>query len=134
MSIRRLGRLGLCAVVTLACGGVAWATIDNAKSYKAAYPGKDPKAYSCKTCHNAAIGKKGDLNLYGQALRKHKASVDAKKLTVEDYRAIEAEDADADGASNKAEIDAGTNPGDPASVPAGTKAPAAATGAAGKTP
>ena len=126
--------IGISAVVALSLSGVAWATIDNAKSYKAAYPGKDSKAYSCKVCHNAAIGKKGDLNLYGQALQKHKASTDAKKLTVEDYRAIKAEDADADGASNKAEIDAGTNPGDPASVPAGTKAPAAATGAAGKTP
>ena len=59
---------------------------------------------------------------------------DAKKLTVDDYRAIEADDADADGASNKAEMDAGTNPSDAASVPAGTKAPAPSTEAAGKAP
>ena len=126
--------IGISTVVALSLGGVAWATIDNMKSYKAAYPGKDPKAYSCKVCHNAAIGKKGDLNAYGEALQKSKAPADAKKLTVDDYRAIESEDADGDGASNLAEITAGTNPSDPASVPEGAQAPAAAAGGPDKTP
>src|SRR3989338_6603744 len=101
----------------------AHATIDNLKSYKQAYPGKDAKAYSCKVCHQGAIGKKGDLNAYGLALQKlrEKPPIDTKKLTEEDYRAIEAEDADEDGASNLEELTGGTDPADPASVPEGIK-------------
>lgn len=95
----------------------SWATIDNLKSYKVAYPGKEPKAYSCKVCHDNAVGKKGDLNAYGLALQAYKAAAGAKKLTEEDYRAVETEDADDDKASNLDEINAGTSPSDPASAP-----------------
>jgi len=105
----------------LAPGHPAWATLDNLKSFKEAYPGKEPKAYSCKICHLNAIGKKGDLNAYGLALQASKAAVGAKKLTVEDYQAIDAEDADADGASNLEELTAGTDASDPASVPEGVE-------------
>ncbi|GEM_PF-2022980 len=115
--------LGVVVSVVMGGAGTAWATIDNVKSFKAAYPGKEAKAYSCKTCHQNAMGKKGDLNAYGVALQalslQPKAPVDAKKLTEADYRAIEKDDADKDGASNLDEITAGTAPGDPASVPAG---------------
>ena len=114
---RRLMKLavGGCALCLLAAP--AWATIDNLKSYKAAYPGKAPQAYSCKVCHDGAIGKKDNLNAYGLALQQYKADAGAKKLTEEDYRAIEKEDADKDGASNLDEINAGTSPADPASTP-----------------
>ena len=98
----------------------AWATIENLKSYKAAYPGKEPKAYSCKVCHQGMAGKGGDLNAYGEVLSTLAAPVNPKKLVPEDYTAVEAEDADGDGASNLDEITAGTNPADPASAPAGT--------------
>src|SRR3989338_8144404 len=57
----------------------AHATIDNLKSYKQAYPGKDAKAYSCKVCHQGAIGKKGDLNAYGLAQQALKAPADAMR-------------------------------------------------------
>ncbi len=107
--------IGCCAV--LLPGRPAWATIDNLKSYRAAYPGKEPKAYSCKVCHNGAIGKKGDLNSYGLALQQHKGEGNAKQLTEADLRAVEQDDADKDGASNLDEINAGTAPGDPASTP-----------------
>jgi predicted CXXCH cytochrome family protein len=70
------------------------ATIDDLKSYKQAYPGQDAKAYSCKVCHEGAVGKKGDLNAYGLALQKLKAPGDAKKLTEEDYRALEQQEAE----------------------------------------
>ena len=103
--------------------GPAWATIDNQKSFKAAYPGKDAKAYSCKVCHIGAIGKKGDLNAYGLALQTLKAAEGAKKLTEEDYRAIEGDDADEDGAANLQEWEAGTDLSDPKSVPPGTEQP-----------
>jgi len=105
------------AFLALLGGEPAWATIENLKSFKQAYPGKDPKTYSCKICHNAALGKKGDLNAYGIALQKSKAPADAKELTKQDIRAIEKTDADKDGVSNLDEINAGTAPGDPASVP-----------------
>ncbi len=122
---KRVGMMaGLSLCMVMAAGAPAWATINDLKAYKEAYPGKEAKAYSCKTCHQGAIGKKDNLNPYGLALQTSKATVDAKKLTVEDFRAIETDDADADGASNLDEITAGTAPGDPASAPAG----------AGKTP
>ena len=105
--------------MTCAFGGPAWATIDNFKSYKEAYPGKEPKAYSCKICHLGAIGKKGDLNGYGKVLKAFKGAGNAKKLTVEDYQAVEAEDADEDGATTLEELTAGTDPSDPESVPEG---------------
>ena len=108
-------------ILVLCIGEAAWATIDNFKTFKQTYPGKDPKFYSCKVCHQSAIGKKGDLNAYGLALQHLKAPADAKKLTEEDLRAIEKDDADGDGASNLDEINAGTAPGDPVSVPAGLK-------------
>ncbi|MBI3996995.1 MAG: hypothetical protein HY352_04980 [Candidatus Omnitrophica bacterium] len=126
MSARPVARIGvgLAGIVWLATP--AWATIDNFKSYKAAYPGKDAKAYSCKVCHQHPVGRAGDLNAYGKALQQSKAQIGAKKLTVEDYRASEKGDADSDGASNVEEINAGTSPSDPASVPKGIHTPHAA--------
>lgn len=114
---RRVVLVPVALGVMLVGAGPVGATIDNVKSFKLAYPGKEPKAYSCKVCHNGVMGRKGDLNAYGLALQKHKTPTDAKKLTEEDYRAIEQEDSDGDGASNLDEINAGTAPGDPASVP-----------------
>ena len=121
MPLRRRVLIGLVVqVVAVVAAAPAWATIENLKSYKQAYPGKEPKTYSCKVCHLGALGKKDELNAYGLALQKLKTPpVNAKKLTEEDFRAIENEDADEDGASNLDEINAGTAPGDPASVPAG---------------
>ena len=79
--------LGLCVTGVLASS--AWATVQNLKSYKAAHPGKEPKAYTCKICHDNAVGKKGDLNAYGLALQQQKGEGNAKALTVEDYQAVE---------------------------------------------
>ena len=117
MSVSRGAILGFLLAVT--CARPVWATLDNFKRFKDAYPGKDAKAYSCKVCHLGALGRKGDLNPYGLSLQKHKAPANAKTLTVEDLRAVEKEDADGDGVSNLDEITAGTAPGDRASVPAG---------------
>ena len=91
---------------------------DNFKAFKQTYPGKSASLYSCKTCHQHAIGRKGDLNPYGASLQKAVAPGTANKLTEANFQAVEKEDADSDGVSNLDEINAGTNPGDPASVPA----------------
>lgn len=99
--------------------GSSWATVAGLQSLKAAYPGLDVKMYNCKVCHIGAVGKKGNLNLYGLSLQKSKLPGDAKKLTVEDLRTIETKDADNDGVSNAEEIKLGAPPGDPALVPAG---------------
>ena len=107
----------LTLVVALAATTPAWATIDNLKTYKQAYPGKDPKAYSCKVCHNGVMGNKDNLNIYGKALKQFKAEQGAKKLLAEDYQAFDAADTDEDGAANAQELEAGTDPLDPASAP-----------------
>ena len=117
MPLCRSAVVGLSVCLTFALGPPAWATIDNLKSYKQAYPGQEPKAYSCKVCHQGIMGKKGDLNAYGLALQTLKGEGNAKKLTEEDLRAVEQDDADEDGAANLDEMNAGTAPGDPASVP-----------------
>jgi len=109
--------LSLCVV--LAVGGSAWATVKDFKSFKEAYP--DQKKVSCKVCHQAAMGKKDNLNAYGLALQASKGEGNAKELTEDDYRAIEEADADEDGASNLEEFNAGTDPSDPESVPDGAE-------------
>ena len=108
---------GLSVCLTLALGPPAWATMDNLKSFKAAYPGKEAKAYSCKVCHEGVMGNKDNLNTYGRALKQFKAEQGAKKLLAEDYQAFDAADTDEDGAANAQELEAGTDPLDPASVP-----------------
>jgi len=96
----------------LACSSTAWATPDSLKSFKTAYPAA--KA-SCKICHENAVGKKGDLNVYGAALQTSKGGPGkALKLTDKDIKAIEKDDADHDGVSNGDEIAAGTPPGEAA--------------------
>lgn len=119
MPSRRSVWCGVALIASLLAAEAAWATIDNLKAYKTAYPGKEPKAYSCKVCHEGAIGKKGDLNAYGTALKEFKAATpaDAKKLTAEDFQAFDAADTDADGATNAQELEAGTDPLDAISIP-----------------
>src|SRR3989338_10016973 len=106
MLSRRSVWCGVALIASLLAAESAWATIDNLKSYKQAYPGQEPKAYSCKVCHQGIMGKKGDLNAYGLALQTLKGEGNAKKLTEEDLRAVEQDDADEDGAANLDEINA----------------------------
>jgi predicted CXXCH cytochrome family protein len=119
--MRRLGAIRTllltASLIALAPATTAWATIDNLKSYKQAYPGKDAKQYSCKVCHDNAIGQRGDLNAYGLALQKLPAPANPKKLTEPDYRLLESLDTDGDGATDFQELEAGTDPTDPASTP-----------------
>ena len=97
---QRSARLGLSLVIALSAAGPAWATGDNLKSVKQAYP--NAKTISCKTCHQNPVGRATDLNPYGLALQASKGGPGkAKKLTVDDYRAIEKDDADKDGVPAK---------------------------------
>ena len=116
-----LTRLGIVVALTLAAALAAatpaWATLDNLKRYKQTYPSKKPKAYSCKTCHEHPVGNKTDLNGYGKALEQLPAPTNPKKLTIDDFRAAESADPDQDGATTLQELQAGTDPSDPASVP-----------------
>ena len=68
----------------------AEATGANFLSFKQAYP--SAKGVSCKTCHQGAIGKKGDLNAYGTALQKLKLPKDAKSLKAADFHAMDDKD------------------------------------------
>jgi len=87
--LKRIMGVGLVVCVLAVAAAPAWATVQNVKSYKQAYPDKDPKTVSCKTCHENAVGKKGDLNAYGQSLQQHKGAGNAKALTAEDYKAVD---------------------------------------------
>ena len=138
--MRTAGRVVVGLICVAALVPPVWATVENLKSYKQAYPDKDPKTVSCKTCHTAAMGNATNLNGYGKALKQLPAPANPKKLTVDDFRVAETADPDGDGATTKQELEAGTDPSDPASVPAAaalgsstpspspTAAPAAATG------
>ena len=81
LSARHLTRLfqkALHVVIALVVAAPpAWATIDNLKAFKQAYPGRT--AVSCKTCHQGIVGKRGDLNAYGLALQKLKGAGNATK-------------------------------------------------------
>lgn len=112
-----IGRV-VCVISLLGFSGTAFATMSDLQAYKKAYPDKDAKAYSCKVCHDGAMGNKNNLNLYGKSLLAAAGEGKAAKLTEEDFRKAEAADADSDGATNGDEIKAGTNPADPASTPA----------------
>jgi hypothetical protein len=73
--------------------------------FKATYPASASKT-NCLTCH--ANNSTMERNAYGQDLE-HNGN---------DFKAIEGFDSDADGATNIAEITAGTLPGDKDSHPA----------------
>ena len=60
------------------------ATLANQTAFKQAYP--NAKSVSCKTCHQSAIGKGGDLNPYGMELQKLKGPGKAKNLTAQDFK------------------------------------------------
>ena len=120
--MREIGRRAwfgvLVMIGSLVAAPLAHATVDNWKAYKQAYP--DKKAVSCKTCHEHPVGKLDDLNGYGKALQA--GAEDPKKLTADEIKTAEAADPDKDGATTLQEIEAGTDPSDPASVPPATGA------------
>lgn len=87
--LKRIMGVGLVVCVLAVAAAPAWATMQNFKSYKEAHPDKDPKTVSCKTCHEAAVGKATNLNAYGLSLQKFKGAGKAKALTVEDYQAFD---------------------------------------------
>jgi mono/diheme cytochrome c family protein len=98
-------------VLLFACAA-AFATVAWQKVFNDLYKPKAGTALQkakCAACHMGAMG--GALNPYGKLLQKKK--VDAASL-----KAIGKVDADKDGASNIAEIKAGTLPGNPKSKPA----------------
>lgn len=94
----------LVLLATLA-GATVWAKSEYVASFTAAYPAAaGTKLASCSTCHTSTMA----LNSYGADLAA--AGVN--------YKSVEGKDSDGDGATNLAEIQALTFPGDPASKPA----------------
>ncbi|MBI3616700.1 MAG: hypothetical protein HY210_00520 [Candidatus Omnitrophica bacterium] len=91
----------------------AQATLKSYKLFKEVYPGKDTAYYSCVICHLGKVGKKGELNPYGQGL----GLAEKENLTEEKLKAVENLDPDGDGVPSGKEIEAGTLPGDAGSVP-----------------
>ena len=67
------------------------------------------RRFNCELCHGYGGGT--ERTVYGRAWQDHGADASS-------FRAIDKLDSDGDGTSNRAEIDAGSNPGDPRSTPA----------------
>ncbi|HXF81724.1 MAG TPA: hypothetical protein VNN19_03100 [bacterium] len=96
--------------------GAALALPSDSATFKQLYnpaDGTKLAAAGCLVCHDKAPFTKTALNPYGKDLAKQ-----PKPRTAAAFRAIEALDSDRDGATNLAEIKAGTLPGDPTSKPA----------------
>jgi hypothetical protein len=109
-----IGGLAVYGLMVLGAG-TAGATLQNSTAYKKTYP--EAKGVSCKVCHLEAIGKSANLNTYGKALQAFTGAGQGKAMTVEDFKAFETDDLDKDGVLNQQEINAGTDPSDPKSVP-----------------
>ena len=116
--------MGFLAAVLLGWAASASATLQNFKTYKETHPGKEPKEYTCKICHEHAVGNASDLNAYGKLLQQVQPPSDSKKLTGDDFKAVESQDTDGDGVADVEELTAGTDPKDPASTPAASPTPA----------
>lgn len=112
--MRKTTSLLIVVTLLLACG-CAIASVKWAKVFKDVYKPMPDGAIAkakCAVCHTKPVATKDKtLNVYGKQLVKKK--VDAASL-----RAIEKLDADKDGFTNLAEIQAGTLPGDAKSKPA----------------
>ncbi len=104
-------------ILTMAVmAGAAFGNPDILESFKKTYAPKSALAEKgCLICHTSPP----QWNPYGRAVKEAKPG----PVTAANFQAIEGEDSDGDGASNKDEIEAGTLPGDPKSTPEGTAAP-----------
>ena len=99
--------LSILALAVLVVSGVALAKSDYLGAFTAKYPAaKGSKLDSCNLCHKSDFS----LNPYGKDFG----------AANHDFAAIESKDSDGDGASNIAEINAKTLPGDASSKPAST--------------
>ena len=98
----------LAVVFVVGTVGSAAALSSYYNSFSSTYPSSATKSFSCSICHVPAGPP--SLNPYGSAY----ASAG------HNFKSIESQDSDGDGATNIVEINAGTNPGDPGSKPAPT--------------
>ena len=114
MFSRKLFVMFIAVVFIIGAVGSASAGSSYVNSFTSAYPSSATKSFSCSICHVPAGP--SARNLYGAAW------ASASK----NFKNIESQDSDGDGATNIVEINAGTNPGDPGSKP--PPAPTACTG------
>lgn len=104
-------RLLTTVIIVLALASAAWARNTYLSSFNGQYGTSGTKLDSCSTCHEASFNR----NAYGSDFEKALGVSGATQSTA--LVAIEAMDSDGDGASNAAEIAAGTFPGDPGDTP-----------------
>jgi uncharacterized membrane protein len=107
------------AAITIAMASAAQAKPEFLDTLLATYPQYSgalaPRA--CSNCHVSDADT--TLNPFGKQVSDQMKAAGSTKLTADILQKIESLDADGDGASNIAELKAGTAPGDPKSVPAG---------------
>lgn len=116
----RLFATSVMAVLATGVGSAAWARPEAPAAFCDVYP-ESPHCFAggadCAMCHTIPPVR----NPFGASLAAQWTSPIAPAAFLdalpEALVAIESDDADGDGASNQAEIDAGTFPGDPRSVP-----------------
>ena len=114
---KKLGVPGVLGVICVLSAGIsavgfalsppAQSTPDHSNKFNAKYDTYGSKLDSCMTCHSSSAPAKDNLNPYGTdfAANNH------------DFAAIEPKDSDGDGATNIAEINAKSFPGDPNDKP-----------------
>ena len=105
------------AIITISTAAAVQAKPEFLDTLLATYPQYSgalaPRA--CSNCHVSDADT--TLNPFGKQLSDQLKAAGSTKLTADILQKIESLDADGDGASNIAEIKAGTLPGNPASFP-----------------
>lgn len=116
--MKKTRTLILIAIAVMFLSTAVFATVAWSKLFVSTYSPKADGALvkaKCQLCHMKKMA--DGLNPYGKAMK-------GKKVEAASLKAIEKLDSDKDGATNIAEIKAGTLPGDKTSKPAPAKKPA----------
>ncbi len=122
--MRKRGFILAAGAILLLLAATAYATSTIYGEFQVKYPSSATSSFGCAICHNGNPGI-ATLYNYGAALSANGINTGNPSQSAFNAAAtaIEPSDSDSDGYSNIVEINAGTNPSDPASHPTPTPTP-----------